>query len=197
MCRFLPYTIHFNVEKEKENDHRPVSRARPHSRLGSVDYDDGPTPSLFAEHEATISPIATSAAAIEAEEFFGLPSNKSVLSLRSLVPNEPLSPAWGRTSYFQPRSRAESPPPVSILKHGRPRLPRERTLKNHPTILSESREESHERALRDADWTVEPAEQGNGGLKNAINAATQAGLLKENTWVSVETIRNISGENTL
>jgi len=34
-----------------------------------------------------------------------------------------------------------------------------------------------------AEWTVEPAESGNGGLRNAVNAAVEARSLEEVTWV--------------
>lgn len=33
-------------------------------------------------------------------------------------------------------------------------------------------------------WTVEQADQSNGGLQKAVNAACKAGTLKEKTWVS-------------
>lgn len=45
------------------------------------------------------------------------------------------------------------------------------------------REHCHDRAFRTADWTVQPAEQGNGGLRNAARAASEAGTLKDFLWV--------------
>ena len=35
-----------------------------------------------------------------------------------------------------------------------------------------------------AQWTVEQADQSNGGLQKAVSAARKAGTLKETTWVS-------------
>lgn len=37
--------------------------------------------------------------------------------------------------------------------------------------------------LSDVDWVVKAAEQGNGGLRNAINAAAEAGILPSKMWV--------------
>ena len=48
--------------------------------------------------------------------------------------------------------------------------------------IADIRQESHERALQNADWSVQPAEQGNGGLRNAVNAASRSGALKEKIW---------------
>jgi trehalose 6-phosphate synthase/phosphatase len=45
------------------------------------------------------------------------------------------------------------------------------------------RDGSHDRVFANAEWTVEPAEQGNGGLRNAVRAAEASGSLHEKTWV--------------
>lgn len=45
------------------------------------------------------------------------------------------------------------------------------------------RSESHDRVFASANWRVEHADQGNGGLRNAAEAAARDGLLKEYTWV--------------
>jgi trehalose-phosphatase len=42
---------------------------------------------------------------------------------------------------------------------------------------------SHERRFSLSNFTVEQAQIGNGGLRNAIKAASDAGVLKEKTWV--------------
>jgi trehalose-6-phosphate synthase len=42
---------------------------------------------------------------------------------------------------------------------------------------------SHDRSFSDSDWTVEPADQGNGGLRNSVKAAANSGFLTEKTWV--------------
>ena len=42
---------------------------------------------------------------------------------------------------------------------------------------------SHERHFSQSNFTVEQAQLGNGGLRNAIKAAADSGFLKEKTWV--------------
>jgi trehalose 6-phosphate synthase complex regulatory subunit len=41
----------------------------------------------------------------------------------------------------------------------------------------------HSKVLADAEWTVEPAGKGNGGLRNAVRAAHENGSLQDRTWV--------------
>ena len=45
------------------------------------------------------------------------------------------------------------------------------------------RSDSHDRVFAHADWTVVPADQGNGGLRNAVNAAVRARKLHDKIWV--------------
>lgn len=45
------------------------------------------------------------------------------------------------------------------------------------------RSESHDRVFAQANWNVVNADQGNGGLRNAAEAAARDGKLKEYTWV--------------
>ena len=45
------------------------------------------------------------------------------------------------------------------------------------------RSDSHDRVFAHADWTVVNADQGNGGLRNAAEAAAREGKLGEYTWV--------------
>jgi trehalose 6-phosphate synthase/phosphatase len=46
-----------------------------------------------------------------------------------------------------------------------------------------TRSESHDRVFAHADWTVVPADQGNGGLRNAVQAAVRNHKLDEKLWV--------------
>lgn len=125
----------------------------------------------------------------DAEDFFlsrEIPNvsskTPSLAALQLGTPNELHSPGWGRqTSYFQPKLRAESPPPESILEQAKPR---ERFTRGR-TLSDPSRGDSHDRALKSAPWSIQPAEQGNGGIRNAVNAATRAGKLKDRLWVSL------------
>lgn len=101
------------------------------------------------------------------------------------APSDPHSPAWGTGRYLnQPISRASSPPPADILKHdqtaekaaalGRAGI-RQPQLGN--------RSDSHDRVFAEADWTVVPADQGNGGLRNAVQAAVRGGQLEDPIFV--------------
>lgn len=58
-----------------------------------------------------------------------------------------------------------------------------RLLGRSGTDAKQPSEHSHERAFRTAEWAVQPAEQGNGGLRNAVRAASEAGTLKDILWV--------------
>lgn len=104
----------------------------------------------------------------------------------SLALSDPHSPLWGSGAYNQPKPRAASPPPASILKHGKSKegiMEPTRLLGRSGTDEKQPREHSHDRAFRTAEWTVQPAEQGNGGLRNAVRAASEAGTLKDILWV--------------
>lgn len=45
------------------------------------------------------------------------------------------------------------------------------------------RSDSHDRVFAHADWSVVPADQGNGGLRNAVQAAVRNRKLTDKTWV--------------
>ena len=139
------------------------------------------------------TPSATPGIPTEHEQFFLsnelVPSSpyhsqvQQIVSMPLPTPSETHSPLWGRgSSYFnQPKSRAEDPPPVSILKHSKYAIKQGRS---RAISLSEIREESHERALKTADWSIQPAEQGNPAIRNAIHAVERSGFIKEKIWVN-------------
>lgn len=98
------------------------------------------------------------------------------------APADEQSPSWGGRT-FQPASRASSPPPASILEHeklyekakelGRQGIFQPRTV----------RSDSHDRVFANANWRIVNADQGNGGLRNAAEAAARDGYDGEFTWV--------------
>jgi len=102
-----------------------------------------------------------------------------------LAPSDPHSPAWGSGKLFtQPRSRASSPPPADILKHNKlvdKAIALNKAGIRQPQMLGRS--DSHDRVFAHADWTVVPADQGNGGLRNAVSAAVRGGKLHDKIWV--------------
>ena len=179
----------------------------PLTPLGTAGHN---TPSVV-EHGAAADDAAADGLNSRHEDFF-LPDPKHgstgphgaggkparpplVTNISSLGANEPHSPVWGRTSYFnQPRSRAVDPPPQSILKQA-DRSPERaapgldggsemRDPEPRRVRPGDSREDSRERALCEADWSIQPAEQGNNGLRNAVNAAVKSGAADHFTWVS-------------
>ncbi|KAI9814089.1 MAG: hypothetical protein M1832_005977 [Thelocarpon impressellum] len=190
---FLPYTINFNVPS-------PARRPSPPRRVSTLDRKasnegSAPTLSLFDIQHGLGSvgptPPRTPAAA-DAEDFFSLVKPASLESIKateresaSIARSDPHSPAWGKGDVFrQPRSRAGPPPPPSVLKHMRIIDKLDRWKADARDALDvQPRDRSHDRIFAGADWTVVPAEQGNGGLRNAVNAASAAGSLQDKIWV--------------
>ncbi|KAK7885796.1 Trehalose-6-P synthase/phosphatase complex subunit [Exophiala xenobiotica] len=111
--------------------------------------------------------------------------------IRGISRHDLHSPGWGKSFVWnQPPSRAKSPPPSSILKHAAPEV-KERALAILQTAQRKaaraghrrSRTVSHDRRFSEYNYSVEKAIIGNGGLFNAIDAATDAGQLDEKLWV--------------
>ncbi|KAJ5286813.1 hypothetical protein N7478_002499 [Penicillium angulare] len=116
-----------------------------------------------------------------------------------LTESEAHSPAWGSTNALtQPKAKPLASPSPSILKHADPvvlakgttlpKIPETEQpapyfgIKKHGSVsrkMSVYRKMSFSRA----DWTVQTAEQGNGGLRNAVRSAKDAGYLDEMIWV--------------
>ena len=184
--RFLPYTVHFNVPKP---DSQPLPNTWTPSQSKADDQNEV-TLSLFAKSFTNSPAVGTPAAITEHDGFF-LPKallKSDALNSKdphSLALSDPHSPTWGSGFFNQPKSQATAPPPASILRHNKHRSSfRESSFLRKPvTSTRASRETSHDRAFHSAEWSIQPAEQGNGGLRNAVQAASVAGSLKEKTWV--------------
>lgn len=85
--------------------------------------------------------------------------------------------------FTQPKSRASSPPPADILKHNKT-VEKAHALGRAGVRQPQlERSESHDRVFAVADWTVVPADQGNGGLRNAVQASVRSGKLEDKIWV--------------
>lgn len=101
-------------------------------------------------------------------------------------PSEPPVISWGQSRKFnQPSSKANNYPDRSILsRFGLGEVDQSAYLE--AALETPDSEEDHaslRALLSDVDWTVKAAEQGNGGLRNAVNAAEKAGVLSEKMWV--------------
>lgn len=198
---FLPYTVNFDAPR-KQSPEPLVPRETGRPDVGSLEIDGNPT--LFPKNldSAGFTPPITPVAPvqqIDQEKIFlpylqqGRSRDASYIHLPnpldplSLAPTDPHSPAWGEVDSFnQPKSRADSPPPASILKPIRTREQAASLLwkaSNRFRANERIRNVSHERSFSDSVWTVQPAALGNGGLKNAVKAAVDSGYLREKTWV--------------
>jgi len=201
---FLPCTIHFAVPapaRRHSRARRPSSSAAGNSKGESL--------SLFnsyggQEHTQT-TPPATPAATADHEEFFSRNRPSAVSSSlaqpydsHSSPLSDPHSPEWGSGRNFnQPRSRALSPPPASILKHakGHGRLTHNARAERKTT--KGTSQPSYDSVFASAPWTVEQADQSNGGLQKAVGAACKAGTLKEKTWVSAPSTSRVNSSDSL
>jgi trehalose-6-phosphate synthase len=198
--RFLPNTINFELPNSSSTRHRGGRRRSSQvQKKIAAKLNTTPTkpelnrqPSLFPG--PTITPPDTPTTEAEHEEFFARKENDELRGVhlplqdgpRSvLAPSDPHSPAWGSGKLFtQPRSRASSPPPADILKHNKlvdKAVALGRAGIRQPQMLGRS--DSHDRVFAHADWTVVPADQGNGGLRNAVSAAVRGGKLHDKIWV--------------
>ncbi|KAK3329908.1 glycosyltransferase family 20 protein [Apodospora peruviana] len=186
---FLPKTVHFTLPGtpprgalSKKNE--PLLAKKPPTT------EEG-APSLFAAAQVNITPPITPTEERKPEDPFvnedGLrihlpPLDTASTGLRAPVDRS--SPTWGGRP-DQPMSRANSPPPPSIIDSNRHLQQKAKELGRQgvtqPRTLARS--DSHDRVFAHANWKILSADQGNGGLRNAAEAAAREGKLGEYTWV--------------
>ncbi|PKY02541.1 trehalose phosphate synthase [Aspergillus campestris IBT 28561] len=185
---FLPYTIDFQATELKRTrrlssvSHAHASDqiigrlAEARRRRDSKAYSLSPTPGATTEDERIFKPYASrSAGEIPLADDPNGPG-----------PNEPRNVSWGQSRKFnQPRSKASLYPESSILS--RPGsgdgMKIDTSLDPLPTPDSEEDYGSPRALLSDVDWAVKAAEQGNGGLRNAVKIAQKSGFLPDKRWV--------------
>ncbi|KAI0409724.1 family 20 glycosyltransferase [Xylaria palmicola] len=181
---FLPKTVYFNLPDAPSRSGRRARRPSVHGAPKRIPLNS--RPSLFKPHPANTPPLTPTEdeTAIDDELFLngdGMPMDASD-SAEFRVPADKESPSWGGRA-FQPTTRANSPPPASILEH-------ERTLEKAKELGRQgicqprmSRSDSHDRVFANANWRIVNADQGNGGLRNAAEAAAREGFDGDITWV--------------
>ncbi|ETI28849.1 trehalose-phosphatase [Cladophialophora carrionii CBS 160.54] len=150
-----------------------------------------PTPGSTTDHERIFRPH------IDRKISLRLPNVRpgAGAPIRTISRHDLHSPGWGKTfGWNQPPSRAKSPPPSSILKHAAGGVKELKELKEKAIQIAynssnrhhrrqRTRTVSHERRFSNYNYEVERAPLGNGGLYNAIDAAVDAGICDEKTWV--------------
>ncbi|OJK05361.1 hypothetical protein ASPACDRAFT_74855 [Aspergillus aculeatus ATCC 16872] len=202
---FLPYTVDFHVNDPQNHEANTTTSPPPTNPVQSVAATPSAAVSLFERNNASVKPGITPGPASEHEQFFaadiakaelehsGYPFPSTDREANLLTESEAHSPAWGSTlSLNQPRPRAAFPASPSILKHQEPIAPgtepakeKIRTTPQPPTssTTDHRRSQSRKSSFSDAEWTIQTAEQGNGGLRNAVRSATDAGQLEDKVWV--------------
>lgn len=186
---FLPYTIDFKATALQHARRRStpssttseecapaVDRIDEGSRRGHL-RQNSPSITSGTEHDTIFKPYASQSAA-------ELPLADDPKGPR---PNDPRLISWGHSRKFnQPRAKAAFLPDPSIVRRLDEEVETDSQLFLDGALDkpdSEEEQESPRALLSDVDWVVKAAEQGNGGLRNGIHAAVEAGLLKDRVWV--------------
>ncbi|KAJ6171918.1 alphaalpha-trehalose phosphate synthase subunit [Penicillium chermesinum] len=187
---FLPYTIDFQSATPKT----------PHRRKSSPSYAsvDGPGQAIIGRLADNRKPRVgsgslklTPGARTEDERIFKAYASQSAGEIpiaddpNGPGPNEPRAVPWGQSRKFnQPRSKATTHPEPSILSRPSSSKGSKESVFLDGAGRPAPAEHGSPRGLLSAeDWAVKAAEQGHGGLQNAIHAAEDAGILEQKTWV--------------
>ncbi|KAJ5338026.1 Trehalose-phosphatase [Penicillium brevicompactum] len=200
---FLPYTVNFHVDNSR-NHRTPVNPPSANPTVDGITPIPQAAASLFGQAKPGKTPGLTPGATTDHERIFasnvaqaeqdksGYPFPASVEDNRLLTESEGHSPAWGATtSLNQPKPQATLSPDPSILKHLDPHPAKESVPQRAPpaqpaatyTGLRKASVANRKVSFSKAEWSIETAEQGNGGLRNAVRSATDAGVLEEMMWV--------------
>lgn len=204
LSSFLPYTVNFHLDKSGKTSH---SSPKSKSPKGSPKRNGlSAAASLFQKpQDEIIKRAMTPGATTDHEQIFTNPRTKlEPLSeypfptapngqVNILSQSEAHSPAWGSTHTFnQPRPMNVTLPSPSILKHQESlavAMPQVIEKPKQPTMGIESQKAQGQlmrsvpsHSFSDADWTIESAEQGNPGLRNAVRSFSDPGL-DDTVWV--------------
>lgn len=186
---FLPKTIHFKLPDAPRSQRPPA----PHTAKNKPPRPPLELrPSLFPTRP-TVTPPETPTEEDVAVTDDGLFTNEDGVRLHvsdddsssngdDFGPTDKESPKWGcRTD--QPMSRVNSPPPASLLEHTRTLQKAKEMGRQGITQPRQHRSDSHDRVFANANWRIVNSDQGNGGLRNAADAAMRDGFEGEYTWV--------------
>ncbi|KAL3463784.1 glycosyltransferase family 20-domain-containing protein [Aspergillus heterothallicus] len=204
---FLPYTVSFRSPEspqgpaletlaEKQTQPEPVS-ATPNPAVSLFEKRNeasnvGLTPGATTDHERIFTTDLKEADVHQSEYPF---PKSGTYDNHSLTESEAHSPAWGvRTALNQPKPQSAFAASPSILKHQQMAPPSGATsVKKEPAPASQppiSHMRKPSRALHtrkpsfsENEWMITTAEQGNGGLRNAVRSAAESGQLEDKVWV--------------
>ncbi|KAK0391538.1 hypothetical protein NLU13_1038 [Sarocladium strictum] len=183
---FLPKTIEFNLPgtppRANESAARQSQKVLQPPPPERQQLERQPT-SLFTAQPDLTPPQTPVNEATSSDPFSNEDGFRIQLPTQVGSPADKSSPKWGGRAN-QPRSRANSPPPAAISEHART-LEKARELGRQGIRQPKSlmRSDSHDRVFASANWKVVNADQGNGGLRNAIEAAARDGHCSEYTWI--------------
>ncbi|KAK2589950.1 Trehalose-6-P synthase/phosphatase complex subunit [Conoideocrella luteorostrata] len=181
---FLPKTVQFNLPgtPPRGNTLRRRSKA-------TIPPPKPPTataveiqPSLF-DPRPIITPPHTPTDESESPDPFANEDGLRIQFPHELGSTDDMASRWGARAN-QPLSRANSPPPAALFERDRT-LEKARELGRQGLVQPKIhlRSDSHDRVFSSAPWKVADADQGNGGLRNAAEAAARDGKLGDYTWV--------------
>ncbi|KAH8676117.1 family 20 glycosyltransferase [Xylariales sp. PMI_506] len=190
---FLPKTVYFKLPDAPSRNNRlhrrPVGKNR--NNL-TVNISARPTadtrPSLFTPHPANTPPrTPTDDEDVITEHKLFLNEDGTRIPLSDeesgtdFGPTDKESPVWG-ARLNQPKSRANSPPPASLLDARV--LQKAQELGRQGVVQPrQQRSDSHDRVFANANWRIINSDQGNGGLRSAADAAARDNHDAEYTWV--------------
>ncbi|KAG6040888.1 hypothetical protein E4U41_006736 [Claviceps citrina] len=183
---FLPKTIQFNLPgtppRKNTLQRRSKTTILPSKPPKTVAVAETQPISLF-DPQPVITPPHTPTDEPTSPDPFSNEDGFRIQFPRQLGPTDELASRWGARAN-QPLSRANSPPPAALFERNRT-LEKARELGRRGQIQPKARlrSDSHDRVFSSAPWSVVDADQGNGGLRNAAEAAARDGKLGHYTWV--------------
>lgn len=188
--RFLPHTVNFVIPDGLQQKRTASPKSKHHRRQSSTETGGKKAYSLFSKKLSQSSAPSRPSILKDQGRIFTCPdlsvAPDGTLGAPPLAPSDPHSPRWGSPGAFnQPKARAAAPPSSSILNH----IPGQDSVlevsKRAPTLIDETGEVlfHQDEVFAGAEWTIEPSEQGNGGLLNAIRSAVDMDYLKDKYWV--------------
>ncbi|KAJ2893504.1 hypothetical protein MKZ38_008525 [Zalerion maritima] len=183
--RYLPKTVHYDLPGTPPHSD-PNELVSGVKKAIKQDADDM-RPSLFKRPRAEVTPPETPVEEQALDPFANedglriqLPREKQ--PQRRGGPADRSSPTWG-ARHDQPTSRASSPPPASLIQRTIMKA-EELGRRGITQPRSKQRSESHDRVFKHANWRIVPSDQGNGGLRNAADAAARDSEFGgDYTWV--------------